>query len=35
MNLLGHPELVERLAAAYALGTLRGGAGRRLGKTGR
>ena len=30
MNLLSHPDLLERLAAAYALGTLRGGARRRL-----
>ncbi len=30
MDLNRHPELLERLAAAYALGTLRGGARRRL-----
>jgi len=30
MNLLGHPDLVDQLAAAHALGTLRGGARRRF-----
>src|SRR6187402_2760550 len=30
MNLLNHPDLIDRLAAAYALGTLRGGARRRF-----
>lgn len=30
MNLTRHPELVQRLAAAHALGTLRGGARRRF-----
>lgn len=30
MNLLQHPELLDRLASAYALGTLRGGARRRF-----
>lgn len=30
MNILERPELVDRLAAAYALGTLRGGARRRF-----
>jgi anti-sigma-K factor RskA len=30
MNLLNHPDLLDRLAAAYALGTLRGGARRRF-----
>jgi len=29
MNLIQHPELADRLAAAYALGSLRGGARRR------
>ncbi len=26
MNITQHPELLQRLAASYALGTLRGGA---------
>lgn len=30
MNLLQHPELLDRLASAYALGTLQGGARRRF-----
>ena len=30
MNLTQHPDLLERLASAYALGTLRGGARRRF-----
>ena len=30
MNLANHPELADRIAAAYALGTLRGGARRRF-----
>ncbi|TWO72970.1 RNA polymerase subunit sigma-70 [Caenimonas sedimenti] len=30
MNLLSRPDLIDRLAAAYALGTLRGGARRRF-----
>jgi anti-sigma-K factor RskA len=30
MDILGRPELLDRLAAAYALGTLRGGARRRF-----
>ncbi|HSH90284.1 MAG TPA: anti-sigma factor [Ramlibacter sp.] len=30
MNLLDHPDLADRIAAAYALGTLRGGARRRF-----
>jgi anti-sigma-K factor RskA len=30
MNLQSHPDLVDRLAASYALGTLRGGARRRF-----
>jgi anti-sigma-K factor RskA len=30
MNLLAHPDLLDRLAASYALGTLRGGARRRF-----
>jgi anti-sigma-K factor RskA len=30
MNITQHPELLQRLAASYALGTLRGGARRRF-----
>ena len=30
MNIHRHPELLDRLAAAWALGTLRGGARRRF-----
>ena len=30
MNLINHPELLDRLASSYALGTLRGGARRRF-----
>ena len=30
MNILGRPDLMDRLAASYALGTLRGGARRRF-----
>ena len=30
MNITQHPELLDRLAASYALGTLRGGARRRF-----
>ena len=30
MNLIKNPELLDRLASAYALGTLRGGARRRF-----
>jgi anti-sigma-K factor RskA len=30
MNLIQHPELLERIASSYALGTLRGGARRRF-----
>src|SRR5690349_20633640 len=30
MDLLNHPDLIDRLAAAYALRTLRGGARRRF-----
>ncbi|MFT6589528.1 MAG: anti-sigma-K factor RskA [Rhodoferax sp.] len=30
MNLINHPELLDRLASAYALGSLRGGARRRF-----
>jgi len=30
MNLMQHPERLERLATSYALGTLRGGARRRF-----
>ena len=30
MNLINHPELLDRLASSYALGTLRGGAQRRF-----
>ena len=30
MNIINHPDLLDRLASAYALGTLRGGARRRF-----
>ena len=30
MNITQHPDLLDRLAASYALGTLRGGARRRF-----
>ena len=30
MDILRYPDLMERLAASYALGTLRGGARRRF-----